>query len=212
MDTYGISRRFRHAGTVFSLALLLLSSGPAAAAPDAADPPEWKGGCDIRFGGKSTLHDFSGTVGCRPFDVVATVAGGKVVIPRLEAFVLVGEMNTGNASRDRRMREMFESAAYPRIRAVLSGLDPAALRKTLTASPGAREPLEATLTIRNVSRKIRAEAGNLREEGGRITLDVEFPVSLKDFGLEPPSVLGIIRVKDTVTVAARVTLRDVQAK
>lgn len=206
MKTDRTRRRSRHAGTVLSVVLLLLSAGPAAKAL------EWNGGCEIRFGGKSTLHDFSGSVRCQPFDAAATVGDGKTVITRLEIFVLVSEMNTGNATRDRQMREMFDSAAYPRIRTVLTGIDPAALRAALTSAAEAKETLDATLTIRDVSRKIRVGASHLREEGGRITLDVEFPVSLKEFGLDPPSVLGIIRVKDTVTVAARVTLREAQPR
>ncbi len=202
--------RIPRAGTVVFAALLLLSPCTSADALDAANTSGWKGGCDIRFDGQTTLHDFSGSVRCQPFDVAATVAGGKAVIPRVEIFVLVSEMNTGNASRDRQMRRMFDSAAYPRITAVLAGIDPAALRAVLTAAPGAKGALDATLTIRDVSRQIRAEAGNLREEGGRTTLDVEFPVSLVDFGLKPPSVLGIIRVKDRVAVTARVTLLATQ--
>jgi hypothetical protein len=66
--------------------------------------------------------------------------------------------------------------------------------------------IDLHLRIRDVERKVRATAGNLKESGERVTFDLEFPVSLGEFELKPPSVLGIIRVGDTVSVKAAFTL------
>ena len=69
-----------------------------------------------------------------------------------------------------------------------------------------KSPLDLVLRIRDVERKVRATAGNLKESGERVTFDLEFPVSLGEFDLKPPSVLGIIRVGDKVSVKATFTL------
>ena len=69
-----------------------------------------------------------------------------------------------------------------------------------------KAPLDLLLRIREVERKIRAVAGNLMESGDRVTFDIEFPVSLGEFDLKAPSVLGIIRVGDKVSVKATFTL------
>ncbi len=57
-----------------------------------------------------------------------------------------------------------------------------------------------------MERKVRATASNLKESGERVTFDLEFPVSLGEFDLKAPSVLGIIRVGDKVSVKATFTL------
>ena len=45
---------------------------------------------------------------------------------------------------------------------------------------------------------IHATATNFREEGNRVDFDIEFPVSLKDFGLKAPLFLVVFRVRDKV--------------
>ena len=57
-----------------------------------------------------------------------------------------------------------------------------------------------------MERKVRATASNLKESGERVGFDLEFPVSLREFDLKAPSVLGIIRVGDKVSVHAAFSL------
>lgn len=166
-----------------------------------------QGTCDVRFLGTSTLHDFSGTVTSRPFAApVSRDAAGNPVVPRVELEFPVEGMRTGNDSRDEKMREMFLSDRHPVVRAVARDVDAGKFRERMRKDPGGKTPLEVTLVIRGVERKIPASAGNWREEGGRSAFDVEFPVSLKEFELKPPSVLGIIRVADRVDVKGTVHL------
>lgn len=163
-----------------------------------------KGECEIRFLATSTLHDFTGTVRCQPFTVdLVDGAGGGKIIPGVEIAVPVEEMDTKNKKRDRQMREMFQYDKFPHIRAAAKGLDPDRLRKEIGSGPNAKGTVEFTLKIRETEHTIRAAVSNLRESGERVTFDIEFPVSLKEYGLKPPSpFFGVIRVGDRITVHA----------
>lgn len=168
---------------------------------------EIRGTCHLRFLGVSTFHDFSGTVPCRPFqaDLVRTPNGGTG-IPVVEVDVLVEEMDTGNGSRDERMREMFQSDRFPRIHGTVKEIDVDRIRKEGEEAGGGNAPFDLALRIRDVERNVRATVSNLREEGNRVGFDMEFSVSLGEFGLEAPSFLGIFRVRDKVTVTGNVLL------
>ena len=160
-----------------------------------------QGTCDVRFLGTSTLHDFTGTVGSRPFSApLSKDAAGKWVLPSVEMHFPVADMKTGNDSRDEKMREMFQSDRHPVIRAVARDVDAEALREQLRKDREGKVPLPVTLVIRGVERMVQATAFHWKEEGERYSFDVEFPVSLKEFELKAPSVLGLIRVGDRVIV------------
>jgi hypothetical protein len=180
-------------GRMATVILLLLAATAAAG--------EIRGTCDVRFLGTSTLHDFSGTVRSKPFTAPLSVdVAGKSILPSVEVEFPVAEMRTGNDSRDQKMREMFQSDRHPLIRAVARDVDADKVRDRLRKDPGGKTPLEVTLVIRGVERKVQATAGNWKEEGDRVSFEVEFPASLREFDLKAPSVLGLIRVGDRVVV------------
>jgi polyisoprenoid-binding protein YceI len=168
---------------------------------------EIKGTCLLRFTGVSTLHDFTGTVRCQPFsaDLVMGPDGGKK-IPRVEIDVQVREMDTGNRTRDGKMREMFQSDRYPFIHGTVREIDVDGIRREIGKEGGGKAFFDLTLGIRDEERTIHAAVTNFREEGSRVVFDVEFPVSLADYGLEAPSFLGIFRIRDKVTVMGNVRL------
>jgi hypothetical protein len=168
---------------------------------------EIKGMCLLRFVGISTLHDFTGTVRCWPFSVdLVRSADGGTSIPNVEVHVLVEEMDTGNNTRDGQMREMFQSDRFPRIHGTVREIDVDGIRREIGKDGGGKAFFDLTLRVRDVERTIHAAVTNLREEGNRVGFDVEFPVSLKDFGLKAPSFLGIFRVRDKVAVTGNVRL------
>jgi len=169
---------------------------------------EWKGSCDILFQGTSTLHDFSGNVRCQPFRIgVGDPGKGKRIIRSAAVSVLADEMDTGNKSRDRKMREMFQSDKFPRIEGVFGGIDPESIRQELRRSPEGKAPLSFTLKIRDIERPVHAVAGNFRESGEGVSFDVEYSLSLKDYRLVPPSpFFGIVRVDDKVSVKTSIRL------
>jgi polyisoprenoid-binding protein YceI len=120
--------------------------------------------------------------------------------------VPVAEMKTGNDDRDVKMREMFQSDRHPRIRAAARDIDTDRVREGIRNNVGGKAPLEISLAIRGVERKVQATASNLKEDGPRVSFDLEFPLSLKEFDLKPPSVLGFIRVADRVLVKGTFSL------
>jgi hypothetical protein len=186
----------------------VFSSSSAWAAPAAEPVPERiLGACEVAFLVTSTLHDFPGSARCLPFEaVLARDAAGNLVIPLVEVEVPVAGMDTRNKSRDGQMREMFRSDRFPRIHAAARDVDVDRLRVELGKGHEGKVPLDLLLRIRDVERKVRATASNLKESGDRVTFDLEFPVSLGEFDLKAPSVLGFVRVGDKVSVKATFTL------
>ena len=194
------------AGISLAMLVAVLSFSSAAAAPPPA-PSKILGACDVVFLVTSTLHDFPGSARCLPFEaVLARDAAGRRVIPVVEVEVPVGGMDTRNKSRDGQMREMFRSDRFPRIHAAAHDVDVDRLRVEMGKDREGKAPLDLLLRIRDVERKVRATAGNLKESGERVTFDLDIPVSLREFDLKAPTVLGIVRVGDKVSVKAAFTL------
>ena len=195
------------AGIVLATLVAVISPSSAGAAPAEPGPATIRGACDVAFLITSTLHDVHGSARCLPFEtVLARDPAGRQVIPTVEVDVPVTGMDTRNTTRDGKMREMFLAERFPRIHAATRDVDVERLRVELGKGREGKAPLDLLLRIRDVERKIRATASNLKETGDRVTFDLEFPVSLGEFDLKPPSVLGIIRVGDKVSVKAAFTL------
>jgi len=192
------------------LAMLVAVFPPSSAGAATSDAPvsgTIGGACDVAFHVTTTLHDVSGSARCLPFAaVIARDAAGRQVIPVVEVEVPVAGMDTRNRSRDGRMREMFRSERFPRIHAAAHDVNVERLRGEMGKGREGTSPLDLVLRIRDVERKVRATASRLEESGGRVTFDLEFPVSLGEFDLKAPSVLGIIRVGDKVSVKTTFTL------
>ncbi len=168
----------------------------------------WSGSCDVTFRCRSTLHDFAGKVRCQPFRVATeNAAGGGTIVPRAEIAVAAAEMDTGNRTRDRQMREMLQSERFPRIRGIFPTIDPESLRRKFQMAPDGKVPLEFTLSIRDIERPVHAIAGNFRESAGTVSFDVEYAVSLEEYRLVPPRpFFGLLRVDDRVLVSTAVRL------
>jgi len=183
------------AGIFLATLVVVLSSSAGGAKADAPASATIGGGCDVAFLLTSTLHDVSGSARCLPFStVLARDAAGRQAIPSVEVEVPVAGMDTRNNSRDVQMREMFRSERFPRIHAAAHDVDVERLRVEIRKGREGNASIDLLLRIRDVEQKVRATAGNLKESGERVTFDLEFPVSLGEFDLKPPSVLGIIRV------------------
>jgi polyisoprenoid-binding protein YceI len=196
------------AGLLLATLVAVFPSSAAGTAP-AESPAKARilGACDVAFLVTSTLHDVPGSARCLPFAaVLARDAAGRQVIPVVEVEVPVAGMDTRNRSRDGQMREMFRSERFPRIHAAAHDVNVERLREEMEKGREGKAPLDLLLRIRDVERKIRATASHLEESGGRVTFDLEFHVSLGEFGLKAPSVLGIIRVGDKVSVKTTFTL------
>ncbi len=191
------------------LAILVSVFSPSSAGAALTEPAETtiRGACDVAFLVTATLHDVPGSARCLPFAaILARDAAGRRVIPTVEVEVPVAGMDTRNATRDGKMREMFLSERFPRIHAAAHDVDVERLRVEIGKGREGDASIDLLLRIRDVERTVRATAGNLKESGEQVTFDLEFPVSLGEFDLKPPSVLGILRVGDKVSVKATFTL------
>jgi len=147
---------------------------------------------EIKFSGSSTLHDFNGTVHSRPFTAtfVEDDSAGTITVSAA-AGINVGDMTTDHAKRDNNMFKMFD---LPHFKQIEGSMENAVL--PIKGSSQARLHLK----IRDVERDVTATISKIERNGNEICCTLTFPVSLREFNLKGPSVLGLIRVDDTVHV------------
>ena len=160
----------------------LLPGGRSAASPLATH----QGRAEIVFAGTSTLHDFSGRVTSTNVNISLTSSNWTA-----SASVPVAKMDTASARRDRNMMNMFSAPEHPLIRGTV----------TNAAKPGSEGgTVVMKLRIRDVERPVRMQVTAWRESTNSLSFQAAGEVSLKEFSLKPPSVLGVIRVGDRVTL------------
>ena len=172
---------------------LIVLLGLATAAPAEI----WTGTAEITFEGTSTLHDFSGQAPVAPFPVSVVQEGNFATLGATVA-VAVAQMDTRDAKRDENLRRMFAAERYP---LVVGTVPPIQID---LASPPASIPIQ--IAIRDRTRTIPAALSNWQPADGRYRFELTLNLSLQDFGLKPPVLLGLIRVGDAVVVRARATL------
>jgi polyisoprenoid-binding protein YceI len=159
------------------------------------------GKCAIDFNGYSTLHDFEGHVRSRPYEVEVTRDADGTERWSAKLSVPAMEMDTQHRRRDKNMRALLRVPDFPLIEGVVHNEDPARYR-------GQPNPPPLPVNLNLVGRKntLQTTVRNWQENEQRVRFDVEFAVSLKEFGLKPPSMLGMIRVDDRVDVVCHVLL------
>ena len=177
------SRLSKLAGGVAGMALAV--TAPAAI---------WNGTAEIVFDATSTLHDFSGAAAAEPFVVDLVQDAGQTWIS-CTAAVAVARLDTRHAKRDANMRAMFAAERFPLVSGILAGaaVETAALPATL--------PL--TLVVLGRPVPVAAVLQQWRPETDRVGFELGLTVSLKELGLAPPVMLGILRVGDAVAVRVR---------
>lgn len=144
----------------------------------------------IRFSGSSTLHDFGGQLPAQPFHVI--LSNGFWFA---SARVLSSQMATGSEKRDGKMHQMLGTNAFPQISGVVAG------------SPvpvGVETNAMLRLAIRNTTNDLPVRITGWKESPKGISFRAEWELSLKSYGLKPPSVIGVIRVGDIVKLSADV--------
>lgn len=153
----------------------------------------------VEFTGDSTLHAFGGsaTVGAVDWSPPSNDAC------RLAVVVDSTSMQTGNSARDANMQRLLDVLNFPRIAGWVDAI-PAAWRTDAMSD----QPLETEihLTIRDQERRVPARLQPVATANGERALDVAFTISLQSFGLKPPSVIGLIRVRDEVKIHALLPL------
>lgn len=194
----GSSRR-RRSRLPALVSAVLTSVGAVLAAPPV---PALTVDADVHFVATSTLHDFTGEVPRISFRLERGRVGG---LWSADVEAAVREMHTGNAWRDANLRRMFDVDRYPTIGAHFEVIDPAIAAGAAGDGSGR---LPFVLRIRDVSRPVVGRVRDWRQVEHEVSFSVEFEVSLREFGLEAPSVLGVMHVGDTVRVVVAVVVVD----
>lgn len=168
-----------------------------------AATPKYHGSCTITFQVQKTIiKNFSGTAACEPFEI--SIADNLVRIPVIA--VQVTAMDTGNNSRDKEMHSMFEHEIFPLISGDAGTF---AADQFLTSEHNiVRTPEEISfaLTIRDITQKVTARITEPQIDSSTISATLIFALSLSSFELDPPSFLGVIKVKDIVKVNVTMSL------
>ena len=158
---------------------------------------EFSGVARISFKGTSTLHDFEGHVSAQPVTLNLLSNSWSAV-----ADVLSGAMTTANESRDRNMWKMLGTNLFPRIRGVVRD---APVPETGTSTGRAT----MSLSIRDRQRDIPVTLSNWSESEGVLRFEANWLLSLRQYNLSPPSVMGVVRVGDKVQLHAEVLATNV---
>ncbi len=178
----------------FAVAILVLFCNTLFAADNIQAYKIDSSSSSIVIDGTSTLHpikitanDFEGV-----FDF--TSKNGEFLVAG-DVYVLIESMVSGKKGLDRNMYRMFESKKYPKVHCRVESMEFKAAKSDEPASA----LLKAILTIREISQPFETEVAVVPGQGGFI-VSGSTVVNWKDFKLRPPTILGVIRMHDKVTV------------
>ena len=159
----------------------------------------------VGFDAKSTLHDFSG--------VTSKVAGTLEVAlarpgerPSGAIEVASASLDTGVADRDEEMRARLAVASHPSLRFEWSAYEATESDPRTGASKGTAR---GRLTIAGTTREVAMPVAVSVDASRRVTIEGELRIEVSDFGIEPPSKLGVISMQDEVVVWVSLRARPV---
>lgn len=164
--------------------LLIMSKSAAAQDVYTIDPQESL----IEFSFKSTLHGVHGTVS----DFDGEFIADETKLKNGEVHVRVASLDTDHPKRNANMYEMFDVEQFPEIQFQISEIFYPELKDQPLVMHGA-------LTIKDVTVPLDIPV-EVEQSGDVLVLKGDAELSLKDFHLEPPSVILLIRVFDTIDV------------
>lgn len=177
------------------LALLGVFASAAPAPPAVRTLPA---SAQIRFQCTSTLHDFEGWVSVQPF--LLTLSSNTW---SARGAVLTGEMTTTHKARDRKMWEMLTAVTHPQITGEL---------RPCSLPPPEGTNVILSLRIRDQRHELPVRITGWTETSETIEFHAAWALSLKQYGLKPPSVIGLVRVGDRVQLEARIIARKAQGE
>jgi hypothetical protein len=192
---HGLLHTFRDSGKrrwTFAALLFLGFAAARGESPTENAPHRWPAEAVIRFYGTSTLHDFGGTLPAQPFQLILSNNTWTA-----EADVRSGLMATAEAKRDRNMHAMMDTNDYPLLRGKVSAAP-------IPGPAGTNSVLRLKIRSQEADHPVRVT--QWQETDSDIHFHAAWELSLKQYGLKPPSVLGFIRVGDKVRLDADVTV------
>jgi polyisoprenoid-binding protein YceI len=184
-------------------ALLGLLGPPAVAADDAAPAPvvlAIRAPSTLSYHLDHTLHEVIGI--SRRVEGTATLTSPGAVAVEVRA--RVDGFDSGNGSRDARMLEVTEAARFPLVVLEAKGTfaPPAAWPATVEVT------LTGTLAFHGLVRPVTVPARVAFTAPDAATATATFAISLKEFQVEPPSLL-FMRIKDRAVITATLALSAV---
>lgn len=118
----------------------------------------------------------------------------------------LSKLTSDEGRRDNRIRtQWLESSKYPN--AVFTSTEAQSLPDSYTEGQDVSFKLTGNLTIRDVTKPVTFDVtGKL--VGDTVTGSATTQIMMKDFGIDPPSIAGMLTVKDGVTVKLNFTAKE----
>ena len=148
----------------------------------------------LEFKVDTTLHETEGKVNAFSIKPLSFDFDKPVLRENIDVTFRVRDMDTGMSSRDAAMYKTFDAEHYPQIsyKAATVQCSPETADRLSCSVPG-------ELTIRNKTLPVPLHAV-IERQGSVLRARGEAKLSIKAFDLHPPSVLGIIKVFDEVSI------------
>lgn len=159
----------------------------------------------VGFDAKSTLHDFSG-VTSKVEGTLEVALARPAERPSGAIEVAAASLDTGMADRDEELRKQLDVASHPGLRFEWSAFEP---READAAAGSSAGTARGKLSIAGTSREVAVPVKVSLDASRRLTIEGELRVKMSDFGVRPPSKLGVISVDDEVVVWISLRARPV---
>ena len=181
---------------------ILAAAAIAAAQESPPSPLHYKlsrSGSVLRWDLPATAHTVKGTVGSFEGTIDAEPVNGNWSI-RSRIVVAADSMSTGNARRDRNMREKtLETPRFPEI--VFEATEISADLSKFRPMEQFSAKVSGDLTVHGKSVKVQLPV-DVYVFRDHAVIAGSFPIHWKQFGLDDPS-FGVIRVKEPMMVSFR---------
>jgi len=148
----------------------------------------------VSFFSRSTFHDFKG----QAHELFGNFEKKNDQIRGAVDVGIIG-MTTDNDARDKEMYKMFDATSYSQIHFSFNNVS----ISEVSQRKDGRISFTGNMTIHQISRPVTIISRGWML-GDALICEGEFPVSLKDYNLKPPTILGLIRVNDKVLVKFRI--------
>lgn len=149
---------------------------------------------NVSFLALSTLHEFNG----QAHQLFGNFEQRQDLIKGFVDVSITG-LTTDNDARDKEMYKMFDASQYAQIKFSFKNTN---ISEVLVQHDGLITFL-GDMTIHHISHPVKISSRGWML-GDALVCEGQMPISLKDYDLRPPSILGIIRVKDVVQVQFRI--------
>jgi polyisoprenoid-binding protein YceI len=147
--------------------------------------------CVAGFDGKSTLHDFSGWTKAVTGEIEFE-KGRLAETAKASVTVDARTLDTGDKGRDEEMHEnVIESARFTEMKFVLA---------SVRLGEGGSAAMKGSMEIHGVPRELEIPITLALRRDGCLYVKGEVRAKVSDFGIAPPSKLGMINVEDEIRI------------